>query len=40
MSASSGVSGATTLGIVGIVVGIIGAALGGGALVMSLRRRN
>ena len=33
-------SGATTLGIVGIAVGAIGAALGGGALIVSLRRRN
>ena len=40
MSASSSVSGATTLGIVGIVVGAIGVALGGGALLVSLRRRN
>ena len=40
MSASSGISGATTLGIIGIVAGAIGIALGGGALVMSLRRRN
>ncbi len=40
MSASSGVSDATTLGIIGIVAGAIGVALGGGALLMSLRRRN
>ena len=40
MSASDGVSDATTLGIAGIVLGVIGAALGSGALVMSLRRRN
>ena len=33
-------SGATTLGIVGIAVGAIGVALGGGALLVSLRRRN
>ena len=39
-SARSSVSGATTLSIAGIVVGAIGVAIGGGALVTSLRRRN
>ena len=40
MNASNGVSGATALGIVGIVVGAIGIALGGGALLLSVRRGN
>ena len=40
VSASSGASEASTLGIIGIVVGAIGIVLGGGALIMSLRRRN
>lgn len=40
ISAGSRASDASTLGIIGIVVGAIGIALGGGALAMSLRRRN
>ena len=40
MSAKDGVSGASTLGIIGIAVGAVGIALGGGALLISLRRRN
>lgn len=40
VSASSGASDASTLGIIGIVVGSIGIAFGGGALIISLRRRN
>lgn len=40
ISASGGVSDATSLGIIGIVVGAIGIAIGGGALAISLRRRN
>lgn len=40
VSASSGASDASTLGIIGIVVGVIGIAFGGGAMIMSLRRRN
>ena len=38
MSATSNVSGASTLGIIGIIVGAIGIALGGGAMFVSLRR--
>ena len=40
MSAKSDASGASTLGIIGIVVGAVGVALGGGAMLISLRRRN
>ena len=40
VSASSSASDASTLSIIGIMVGAIGIALGGGSLLMSLRRRN
>ncbi len=40
MNASDSVSGAFTIGIIGIIVGAIGTALGGGAIFVSMRRGN